>query len=64
MTLKSSSDVMSYIENRQSDFLEELKDYLRIPSISTDPEYKKDVSRCADFVVDNMSKAGIESRAY
>ena len=42
--------------------LEELKEYLRIPSISTDPAHDEDVSRCCDFVLDQMNKAGLTTR--
>ena len=58
----SSSDVLGRVEREQEGYLEELKEYLRIPSISTDPQYRDDVLRCADFVVDQMRAAGLEAR--
>ena len=58
----SSIDVLGRVEREQEGYLEELKEYLRIPSISTDPEYQPDVLRCADFVVDRMREAGLEAR--
>jgi acetylornithine deacetylase/succinyl-diaminopimelate desuccinylase-like protein len=36
-----------------------LKEYLRIPSISTDPAYQPDVLRCADHLVGRMREAGL-----
>ena len=33
----------TFVEQNQTRFLEELKDFLRIPSISTLPEHKPDV---------------------
>ncbi len=57
-----SEDVLGRIENEQEGYLHELKEYLRIPSISTDPEYRDDVLRCADFVVDRMKDAGLQAR--
>ena len=57
-----SDDVLGRIEREQEGYLDELKDYLRIPSISTDPEYRDDVLRCADFVVDRMRDAGLDAR--
>ncbi len=58
----SSDDVLGRIEREQQSYLEELKEYLRIPSISTDPAYRDDVLRCADFVVEKMKDAGLEAR--
>ena len=58
----TSQDVLERIERERGDYLEELKDYLRIPSISTDPAYREEVLRCADFVVDRMKDAGLEAR--
>ena len=48
----SSQDVFSRIAQEQEGYLEELKDYLRIPSISTDPAYDPEVRRCAEFVLE------------
>jgi acetylornithine deacetylase/succinyl-diaminopimelate desuccinylase-like protein len=43
----------------QERYLEELKQFLRIPSISTDPEHKDDVRRCAEFVAERLRLAGM-----
>lgn len=40
-------------------YLSELKEFLRIPSISTNPERKGDVRRCAEFVADLLRRAGL-----
>src|SRR5688572_8673277 len=40
-------------------YLDELKQFLRIPSISTDPERKEDVRRAALFVADLLRPAGM-----
>ena len=57
-----SEDVFRRIEREGAAYLEELKDYLRIPSISTDPEYRDEVLRCAGFMRDKLSAAGLEAR--
>jgi len=51
----------TFIEQNQNRFLEELKDFLRIPSISTLPEHKPDVEKAAQFVADSLKRAGIEN---
>ncbi|MEM7050219.1 MAG: dipeptidase [Acidobacteriota bacterium] len=55
-----SQDVLDRVENNREQYLEELKDYLRIPSVSTDPEFKPEVLRCARFLLDKMKSAGLD----
>lgn len=50
-----------YIRSNSERFLEELKDFLRIPSISTDPERAGDVARAAQWVADKLRAAGLEN---
>lgn len=57
-----SQAVLERIERDKESYLEALEEYLRIPSISTDPDYDADVSRCCDFLVEQMRAAGLESR--
>jgi acetylornithine deacetylase/succinyl-diaminopimelate desuccinylase-like protein len=54
-----SRDVLARIDAEKETYLEELKDYIRIPSISTDPQYKGDVLRAAEFLLDKMRAAGL-----
>lgn len=56
-----SRDVLARIDKEQEGYLEELKDYIRIPSISTDPDYKGDVLRAAEFLVGKMREAGLQA---
>src|ERR1700722_11946911 len=50
---------MSYYQEHQADFLEALKTFLRIPSISTLSEHKPDVLRAAEFARDQLAAAGM-----
>lgn len=50
----------AYIKKNKERFLEELLELLRIPSISADPKYKKDVHKCAKFVANSLKKAGCD----
>jgi acetylornithine deacetylase/succinyl-diaminopimelate desuccinylase-like protein len=52
--------VISYINKNRSRYVEELKEILRIPSISTSPENKADVERCANFVASQITAAGMQ----
>ncbi len=50
-----------YINSNQERFLNELLDWLRIPSISADPAYKNDVHKAAEFVAEKLRIAGADN---
>ena len=50
-----------FVEQNKSRLLDELKTFLRIPSVSTLPEHVPDVRRAAQFVADSMKTAGLEN---
>jgi acetylornithine deacetylase/succinyl-diaminopimelate desuccinylase-like protein len=50
---------MSYYQQNREAFLEGLKTFLRIPSISTEPEHRPDIQRAAEFVRNELSAAGL-----
>lgn len=56
-----SRDVLARIDAEKETYLEELKDYIRIPSISTDPDYKDEVLRAGEFLVDKLREAGLQA---
>ncbi len=47
---------MNYYEQNRENFLETLKAFLRIPSISTLPEHKPDIRRAAEFAANELRK--------
>lgn len=49
--------VTAYIEKNKERFLNELINLLKIPSISADKAYKKDVLLTADFVIQSLKEA-------
>jgi acetylornithine deacetylase/succinyl-diaminopimelate desuccinylase-like protein len=55
-----SEAIDRYVKENEGRFLEELKDLLRIPSISTLPENNEATHRAADFVADHLEAAGLE----
>jgi acetylornithine deacetylase/succinyl-diaminopimelate desuccinylase-like protein len=50
-----------FVEQNKPRLLDELKAFLRIPSVSTLPEHVPDVRRAAQFVADSMKTAGLEN---
>jgi acetylornithine deacetylase/succinyl-diaminopimelate desuccinylase-like protein len=56
-----ASPAVSFARENQKRFLEELKDLLRIPSISTLEEHKPDIEKAARFVADELKRIGFEN---
>src|SRR5438309_9174604 len=50
---------MSYFQDHQADFLEGLKTFLRIPSVSALSEHKPDIRRAAEFAMNELRAAGM-----
>jgi len=51
---------ITYIQERRDAFVEELKTFCRIPSVSTKSEHKADVQKAAQWVADTMRAIGLE----
>lgn len=49
-----------FVRKNEPRFLDELLQFLRIPSISTLPEHNRDVAQAAQFVADALQGAGLE----
>jgi acetylornithine deacetylase/succinyl-diaminopimelate desuccinylase-like protein len=57
--MSAQTDV--FVRSHEGRFLEELKDFLRIPSISTLPEHRGDIDRASNFVAEKLGAAGLEN---
>ena len=55
------SAYLTYLDGKQDRFLEELLDFLRIPSISALPERAGDVARAGEWVAQRLNSAGAEN---
>ena len=56
-----ASPAVDFARNNQQRFLGELKNLLRIPSISTLEEHKSDIQKAAGFVADELRRIGMEN---
>src|SRR5581483_3622903 len=56
-----TSPAVDFARQNQPRFLNELKDLLRIPSVSTAPEHKNDVKKAADYVANELKRIGMEN---
>ena len=58
-----SQDALTRIEAEKESYLEQLKEYLRIPSVSAAAEHRADVLRCSEFVEEQLKSAGLTAES-
>ena len=56
-----ASSAVDFARSNQQRFLNELKDLLRIPSVSTLEEHKPDIQKAADYVANELRRIGMEN---
>ena len=55
------NSLQSYLKSNKERFVQELFDLLKIPSVSADSAYEKDVYNATDFVADSLKTAGCDN---
>jgi acetylornithine deacetylase/succinyl-diaminopimelate desuccinylase-like protein len=53
-------NVIQFIESHEQQYLEELKEFLRIPSVSTRNEYKPEIERAVRWLAEKLRCAGMQ----
>ena len=53
-----TSEILDFLKTNRNKLLEKLNEFLSIPSISTDSNYKKDIQQAANFVEDYLHDIG------
>jgi acetylornithine deacetylase/succinyl-diaminopimelate desuccinylase-like protein len=59
--MSDTTAAVEFAQKNKTRFVEELKDLLRIPSVSTLPEHAADVRRAAEFVAAELKRIGMEN---
>jgi len=54
--------VLDYLKQNQPRFVAELCDYLRFASVSAQPQHKKDLRACAEWLADHCRKIGLDAK--
>ena len=54
--------VLSAVDSRKQQSVETLKRFLSIPSVSTKPEHRPDMVRCAEWLRDQVARAGLDAK--
>ena len=55
------NNVIDFINTNRDRYLDELKQYLAIPSISALPEHQADIRRCAEYTAEEFKRIGLEN---
>ncbi len=55
---------LQYIEENRENFIDQLKELLRYPSVSADSKYKDDVAKCAEHVRAKFEGLGLKAKIY
>ena len=50
----------AFVTKNRARFLAELKEFIRIPSVSTLPAHRPDIDRAAAFIAEKLRSAGME----
>ena len=54
--------VLDYLKQNQARFVAELCELLRFPSVSAQPQHKKDLLSCAEWLVKHCRQIGLEAK--
>jgi len=55
-------NVLDYLKQNQPRFVDELCEYVRFPSVSAQPQHKRDLQACAEWVVKHCQRIGLEAQ--
>ena len=59
--MPDSNNALRFAEENRQNFLSELKELIRIPSVSTDDHRKEDMKRAAEWLAAKMRRIGLEN---
>ena len=56
-----TNNIVDFINLHRDRYVEELKSYLAIPSISALPQHQPDVRRCAEWTAQELERIGMQN---
>ncbi|MFT5171356.1 MAG: acetylornithine deacetylase/succinyl-diaminopimelate desuccinylase-like protein [Candidatus Marinamargulisbacteria bacterium] len=60
LPVETFEQAVQYMTSQKTAFEDELKTFLKIPSVSTDSKFRNDVERCADYLVKLCQDMGLK----
>jgi acetylornithine deacetylase/succinyl-diaminopimelate desuccinylase-like protein len=61
-TSRAMQAVLDYLQANQTRFVRELIDYVRFPSVSAQPQHRKDMVACAAWLLRHCRQIGLDAR--
>src|SRR4051812_31125442 len=58
------SAVLDYLKQNEQRSIDQLCEYVRFPSVSAQPQHKKDLHACAEWVVNHAREIGLDAKVY
>lgn len=62
--MEIAANALNYFNEHLDEKIEQYRDFLRIPSISTDPEHKTDMGKAEKFLVDYLTSLGLKAQSF
>src|ERR1044071_8351962 len=56
--------ILDYLKQNQARFVDELSEFLRFPSVSAQPQHKKDLENCAAWLANHCKQIGLEAKGH
>ena len=64
VTSETLNPVLQQIDADFDSAVKRLQTFLQFPSISTDPEYKAEVRRCAEYITNDLKSIGLDAKLH
>ncbi|SFD98702.1 dipeptidase [Nitrosomonas sp. Nm166] len=58
--LSAENGALAYVSAKRTRFVSELKEFIRFPSVSAQPEHAGDLKRCAAWLAEHLQRIGME----
>src|SRR5690625_7208742 len=62
--MHNMENLNNYIDSQFTEAVDELKEFLKIPSISADSKYEKEVRRGAEWLENQLKKLKVKTKIY
>ena len=61
MTLNATDRALAYARAEHARFVSELKEFIRFPTVSAQPEHADDLKRCAAWLAEHLRRIGMSA---
>jgi acetylornithine deacetylase/succinyl-diaminopimelate desuccinylase-like protein len=56
------NDIQDYLVKNEERFIRDLCDYVRFPSVSAQPQHRKDLAACATWLLEHCQRIGLDAK--